>query len=111
MNNDGCSGNMWENSSICFFPLNSLYAMLDPTYAKRHSPITASVSEHQPSAWSSYYFDLQILVFLTPAGFYFCFKELSNANMFIIIYGVTRYEMAFPSCILSVKKDALKQTR
>lgn len=34
--------------------------MLDPTYAKNHIPIIASVSEHQPTTWSSYYFDLQV---------------------------------------------------
>ncbi|EGD76691.1 oligosaccharyl transferase [Salpingoeca rosetta] len=65
------------------------YAMLDPTYAKNHIPIIASVSEHQPTTWSSYYFDLQFLVFLFPLGLYYCFKNLTNANIFIILYGVT----------------------
>lgn len=65
------------------------YSLLDPSYAKNHIPIIASVSEHQPTAWSSFYFDLQILVFLFPAGLYFCFKELTDANIFIILYGVT----------------------
>ena len=65
------------------------YSMLDPTYAKNHIPIIASVSEHQPTAWSSYYFDLQFLVFMFPVGLYFCFKNLTNENIFIILYGVT----------------------
>ncbi|KAJ8926772.1 hypothetical protein NQ314_020822 [Rhamnusium bicolor] len=43
------------------------YSLLDPSYAKNHIPIIASVSEHQPTSWSSFYFDLQILVFLFPA--------------------------------------------
>nr|CAH7749427.1 unnamed protein product [Callosobruchus chinensis] len=47
------------------------YSLLDPSYAKNHIPIIASVSEHQPTSWSSFYFDLQILVFLFPAGLYF----------------------------------------
>lgn len=64
------------------------YSLLDPTYAKEHIPIIASVSEHQPTTWSSFYFDLHALVFLFPAGFYFCFKRLSDANIFIILYGV-----------------------
>ncbi|KAI8430345.1 hypothetical protein MSG28_000645 [Choristoneura fumiferana] len=50
--------------------------------------ITASVSEHQPTSWSSFYFDLQVLVFLFPAGLYFCFTKLTDANIFIILYGV-----------------------
>jgi len=65
------------------------YSLLDPSYAKNHIPIIASVSEHQPTSWSSFYFDLQILVFLFPAGLYFCFNKLTDANIFIILYGVT----------------------
>lgn len=42
------------------------YSLLDPSYAKNNIPIIASVSEHQPTAWSSFYFDLQILVFTFP---------------------------------------------
>lgn len=65
------------------------YSLLDPSYAKNHIPIIASVSEHQPTSWSSFYFDLQILVFLFPAGLYFCFTQLTDANIFLILYGVT----------------------
>lgn len=65
------------------------YTLLDPSYAKNHIPIIASVSEHQPTAWSSFYFDLQFLVFLFPVGLYYCFKNLTPANVFIILYGVS----------------------
>ncbi|KAL0281461.1 UNVERIFIED_CONTAM: hypothetical protein PYX00_002444 [Menopon gallinae] len=65
------------------------YSLLDPSYAKNHIPIIASVSEHQPTSWSSFYFDLQILVFLFPAGLYFCFSKLTDANIFLVLYGVT----------------------
>uniref|UniRef100_A0A336MU62 Dolichyl-diphosphooligosaccharide--protein glycosyltransferase subunit STT3A n=1 Tax=Culicoides sonorensis TaxID=179676 RepID=A0A336MU62_CULSO len=65
------------------------YSLLDPSYAKNHIPIIASVSEHQPTSWSSFYFDLQILVFLFPAGLYFCFAKLTDENIFIILYGLT----------------------
>lgn len=65
------------------------YSLLDPTYAKEHIPIIASVSEHQPTTWASFFFDLHILVFLMPAGIYFCFKKLSDTNIFIILYGIT----------------------
>jgi len=65
------------------------YSLLDPTYAKEHIPIIASVSEHQPTTWSSFFFDLHILVFLFPAGLYFCFQKLSDTNIFLIIYGIT----------------------
>uniref|UniRef100_A0A6I8P762 Dolichyl-diphosphooligosaccharide--protein glycosyltransferase subunit STT3A n=1 Tax=Ornithorhynchus anatinus TaxID=9258 RepID=A0A6I8P762_ORNAN len=65
------------------------YSLLDPSYAKNNIPIIASVSEHQPTTWSSYYFDLQLLVFMFPVGLYYCFRNLSDARIFIIMYGVT----------------------
>lgn len=37
--------------------------LLDPTYAKKFIPIVASVSEHQPTTWASFAFDLHVLVF------------------------------------------------
>lgn len=64
------------------------YSLLDPSYAKNNIPIIASVSEHQPTAWSSFYFDLQMLVFMFPVGLYFCFSKLTDENIFIILYGV-----------------------
>lgn len=65
------------------------YSLLDPSYAKNNIPIIASVSEHQPTTWSSFYFDLQMLVFMFPVGLYYCFSRLTDANIFIIMYGVS----------------------
>lgn len=65
------------------------YSLLDPTYAKDHIPIIASVSEHQPTAWSSFMFDFHVLLIFFPAGLYFCFRRLTDATIFIIIYGMT----------------------
>lgn len=65
------------------------YSLLDPSYAKNNIPIIASVSEHQPTSWSSFYFDLQILMTMFPVGIYYCFKNLTEENIFIILYGMT----------------------
>ncbi|CAH8490339.1 unnamed protein product [Schistosoma bovis] len=65
------------------------YSLLDPTYAKNHIPIIASVAEHQPTAWSCYYFDLHFLTVMFPVGLYYCFRKLTDASIFAIIYGVT----------------------
>jgi len=65
------------------------YSLLDPTYAKENIPIIASVSEHQPTTWASFFFDLHVLVFLMPVGMYFSFCELSDVNIFIVCYGIT----------------------
>jgi len=65
------------------------YSLLDPTYAKEHIPIIASVSEHQPTTWSSFFFDLHVIVFLFPAGMYFIFRKLTDGGIFIVLYGIT----------------------
>lgn len=56
-----------------FFSKNSMF---DPTYAKIHIPIIASVSEHQPTTWGSFVHDLHLLVIFAPAAIYFCFYHL-----------------------------------
>lgn len=66
-----------------------LYSLFDTGYAKKHIPIIASVSEHQPTAWPSFFFDLHILVPLFPVGVYFAFKKLTDENVFIILYAFT----------------------
>ncbi|GJD06909.1 Dolichyl-diphosphooligosaccharide--protein glycosyltransferase subunit STT3 [Galdieria sulphuraria] len=63
------------------------YSLLDPTYASKHIPIIASVAEHQPTAWGSYFFDLHILSMLVPAGIYFCFQNVNDGVIFLILYG------------------------
>ena len=66
------------------------YALLDPTYAKAHIPIIASVSEHQPTAWASFFFDLHVLVFLVPVGMYYAITSRTNeGKVFLVLYGVT----------------------
>jgi dolichyl-diphosphooligosaccharide--protein glycosyltransferase len=64
------------------------YSLFDTGYAKIHIPIIASVSEHQPTAWTSFFFDLQMLIYLFPAGVYLCFRELRDEHVFVIIYSV-----------------------
>ncbi|BFZ56000.1 oligosaccharyl transferase stt3 subunit [Savitreella phatthalungensis] len=64
------------------------YSLWDTGYAKVHIPIIASVSEHQPTAWPSFFFDLQMLIWLFPAGVYICFRELRDEHVFVIVYAV-----------------------
>ncbi|KAM0061100.1 putative dolichyl-diphosphooligosaccharide--protein glycotransferase [Helianthus debilis subsp. tardiflorus] len=61
-------------------------SLLDPTYASKYIPIIASVSEHQPPTWPSYFMDINILAFLVPAGIIACFSPLSDASSFVILY-------------------------
>ena len=62
--------------------------LLDPTYAKNYIPIIASVSEHQSTTWSSYFFDLHFLMFFMPLGLWYCFKNPNYGKIFAGIYVV-----------------------
>ncbi|KAM5457579.1 oligosaccharyl transferase stt3 subunit [Microsporum audouinii] len=64
------------------------YSLWDTGYAKIHIPIIASVSEHQPTAWPAFYFDLNIMIWLFPPGVYMCFYKLKDEHVFVIIYAV-----------------------
>ena len=62
------------------------YSLWDTGYAKIHIPIIASVSEHQPTTWSSFFFDLHILAPAFPAGVYFCIKKINDERVFCELF-------------------------
>jgi len=64
------------------------YSLWDTSYAKIHIPIIASVSEHQPTAWPAFFFDLNMLIWLFPAGVYLCFQTLADEHVFIVVYAL-----------------------
>ena len=72
--------------------------LLDPTYAKKYIPIIASVSEHQPTTWSNYFFDLGYVLIFLPMGYYYCLVEdVTLGKIFIAIYGVLA---TYFSCVM-----------
>merc|ERR1712093_16476 len=64
------------------------YSLFDTGYAKVHIPIIASVSEHQPTAWPSFFMDLNLLIWLFPAGIVLCFRNLRDEHVFVILYSL-----------------------
>lgn len=58
------------------------YSLWDTGYAKIHIPIIASVSEHQPTTWFSFFFDLHILVTTFPVGLWYCIKHINDERVF-----------------------------
>lgn len=64
------------------------YSLWDTGYAKIHIPIIASVSEHQPTAWPAFFFDLNMLIWLFPAGVYLCFLKLNDEQVFVVVYSI-----------------------
>ena len=68
--------------------------LLDPTYAAKYVPIIASVSEHQPAAWGSFYSDFGPILFFVPVGLFVLFEELTSPGVFLIIYSVISWYFA-----------------
>uniref|UniRef100_A0A8C6FIQ6 dolichyl-diphosphooligosaccharide--protein glycotransferase n=1 Tax=Moschus moschiferus TaxID=68415 RepID=A0A8C6FIQ6_MOSMO len=65
------------------------YSLWDTGYAKIHIPIIASVSEHQPMTWVSFFFDLHILVCTFPAALWFCIKNINDERVFVALYAIS----------------------
>ncbi|KAF6717296.1 Dolichyl-diphosphooligosaccharide--protein glycosyltransferase subunit STT3B [Oryzias melastigma] len=65
------------------------YSLWDTGYAKIHIPIIASVSEHQPTTWVSFFCDLHILVCTFPAGLWFCIKSIYDERVFVALYAIS----------------------
>lgn len=58
------------------------YSLWDTAYAKIHIPIIASVSEHQPTTWVAFFFDLHILAAVFPAGVWYCVRNINDERVF-----------------------------
>ncbi|KAL8430707.1 hypothetical protein Efla_007573 [Eimeria flavescens] len=68
----------WQSRSL---------TLLDPTYATKYIPIIASVSEHQPTTWTSYFVDLHMAIFLAPMGLVISLRR-GGGLFFLALYGV-----------------------
>ncbi|KAI0985369.1 hypothetical protein GJ496_010107 [Pomphorhynchus laevis] len=66
------------------------YSLLDPSYAKNHIPIIASVAEHQATSWCSFYNDFFTSLYCLPLGIYYCIYSESlrtkHARIFVLTY-------------------------
>lgn len=58
-------------------------------YAKIKNPIVASVSEHQPTTWASFFFDMGILMGFAPAGLIRCMRRRKDGDIFLGIFAIT----------------------
>ncbi|KAI3390119.1 hypothetical protein SNEBB_010160 [Seison nebaliae] len=65
------------------------YSLWDTSYAKIHIPIIASVSEHQPTTWTSMFFDLHFLITIFPVGVFMCIHRLNDERIFIVLYAIS----------------------
>jgi dolichyl-diphosphooligosaccharide--protein glycosyltransferase len=66
--------------------LPRVLSVIDPSYASNYAPIIASVSEHQPTSWVTFFFDLQYLMMLSPIGLFYLLKQKSIQGIFICVW-------------------------
>ncbi|CAG5114007.1 Oidioi.mRNA.OKI2018_I69.chr2.g8092.t1.cds [Oikopleura dioica] len=62
------------------------YSLFDTGYARIHIPIISSVSEHQPTMWTSFITDLHFLPAVAPAGLWYTIRHYDSAKIFLVIY-------------------------
>ncbi|VDK85052.1 unnamed protein product [Litomosoides sigmodontis] len=59
------------------------YSLWDTGYAKIHIPIIASVSEHQPTTWASFFFDLHITAAVFPVVILYAITAVYFAGVMV----------------------------
>ncbi len=67
---------------------NKFLSVINPFF-RLDQRIFASVAEHLPSPWASFYQTLLVLIFFFPLGLYFLFKRGRNEDYLILLFGVT----------------------
>ncbi|MCK5298820.1 MAG: hypothetical protein KAJ76_07935, partial [Candidatus Heimdallarchaeota archaeon] len=59
-----------------------------PTLAES-LPLVESVAENLTASWANIFFNIYIMVFLLPLGFYFCIKKPNEKTVFLLLMGLT----------------------
>lgn len=63
-----------------------IMTLLDPNFAKSFMPIVASVSEHQPTNWATFFFDTHFTLLFTPVGLFYVLRNTNVPKLFIAFY-------------------------
>jgi len=78
---------LWQYNYISL-PAARFISVLNP-FERFNQPIIESVQEHRPATWSAIYYEFGALVFLALLGLYFAARNLTNQNVFLIVYTLT----------------------
>jgi len=74
--------------NIALIPYGKFYAVINP-FIRGDVPIIASVAEHQPATWGSFFYEFGAITFLILFGIVFVIQRGRNEDIFTIIWGVT----------------------
>jgi len=63
--------------------------VLDPLIRRSGAQLLASVGEHLPSPWATFWYNLGFLVLIVPFGFYAAFRRESETDLLLIVFTLT----------------------
>ncbi len=78
---------LWVSGVISLVPAKFV-SVLNPFY-RSDIPLLASVQEHRPQSWASYYYQFGQLLFLAPLGLVFALRKMTPEKLFLVCYTVT----------------------
>ncbi len=58
-------------------------------FLRSSNPTLESVAEHRVSSWASIYYDLGIGILFFAVGLFFAARNLTNKNIFMLLFGLT----------------------
>ncbi len=74
--------------NIAVIPYGKFYAVINP-FVRGDVPIIASVAEHQPATWGSFFYEFGAITFLILFGIVFVIQRGRNEDIFTILWAVT----------------------
>jgi len=74
--------------NIISLPYGKFFAVINP-FVRGDVPIIASVAEHQPATWGSFFYEFGAITFLILFGIVFVIQRGRNEDIFIVLWGIT----------------------
>jgi dolichyl-diphosphooligosaccharide--protein glycosyltransferase len=74
--------------NIVSLPYGKFFAVINP-FVRGNVPIIASVAEHQPATWGSFFYEFGAITFLILFGFVFVIQRGRNEDIFLVLWGIT----------------------
>ena len=74
--------------NILSLPYGKFFAVINP-FVRGNVPIIASVAEHQPATWGSFFYEFGAITFLILFGIVFVIQRGRNEDIFLVLWGVT----------------------
>jgi dolichyl-diphosphooligosaccharide--protein glycosyltransferase len=63
--------------------------VIDPLIRRSGAQLLASVGEHLPSPWATFWYNLGFLVLIVPFGFYAAFRREAETDLLMIVFALT----------------------